>query len=102
MLQFNKSRPVGQLEPPAAELISPAEVYEAAVGFFRMQHLVIAIAIVLALLLGVVYVASSPATYTGRAVLVMDPHKAQVFQSPAPIGELPMDSAAVDTQLEVI
>lgn len=102
MLQFNKTRPFGQQGLGSAELISPSEVYEAAVGFFRRQFRVIVFAVLLSLAVGVVYIISSPPTYTGRAVLVIDPHKAQAFQGAGPIGDLPMDSTAVDTQIQVI
>jgi succinoglycan biosynthesis transport protein ExoP len=107
MLQINKLRPI-ELRPiqqqtfPASELISPAELYAAIIGFVRRQSRIIGVAFFLTLALGAVYVVASPPRYTGRAVLVIDAHKAQLFQNEAPLSNLPIDSTAVDTQIEIL
>ena len=43
-----------------------------------------------------------PPRYTGRAVLVIDAHKAQLFQNEAPLSNLPRHLTAVDTQIEIL
>jgi succinoglycan biosynthesis transport protein ExoP len=107
MLQINKLRPI-ELRPiqqqtfPASELISPAELYAAIIGFVRRQSRIIGVAFFLTLALGAVYVVTSPPRYTGRAVLVIDAHKTQLFQNEAPLSNLPVDSTAVDTQIEIL
>jgi succinoglycan biosynthesis transport protein ExoP len=107
MLQINKLRPI-ELRPiqqqtfPASELISPAELYAAIIGFVRRQSRIIGVAFFLTLALGAVYVVTSPPRYTGRAVLVIDAHKTQLFQNEAPLSNVPVDSTAVDTQIEIL
>jgi succinoglycan biosynthesis transport protein ExoP len=101
MLQINKPRPEAEQGAPGSEFISPAELYSSVVGFLRRQFRVIAFVALLALALGAVYVFTSPSMYTARAVMLIDTHKTQVFQQQSPLGDLPIDSATVDTQLEI-
>ena len=83
-------------------MISPAELYAAIIGFVRRQSRIIGVAFFLTLALGAVYVVTSPPRYTGRAVLVIDAHKTQLFQNEAPLSNVPVDSTAVDTQIEIL
>jgi succinoglycan biosynthesis transport protein ExoP len=102
MLQINK-RLVAEQALPASELVSPAELYAAVIGFVRRQFSVIAVVLLLTLALATVYVFTSPPRFTGHAVLVIDTHKTQFFQQQSsPLGDLPIDSATVDTQLEIL
>lgn len=102
MLQINKSRPVEQQPLPVAEFVSPAELYAALTGFLRRQYSVIVFVSLLALLLGAVYIFTSAPRYTAHAILVIDGHKPQFLQSEAQLGAVPIDSAAVDTQIEIL
>jgi polysaccharide biosynthesis transport protein len=102
MLQINnKPRLETEQGNPGSEFISPAELYAWVVGFLRRQFRVIAFVALLALALGAVYVFTAPSMYTARAVMVIDTHKTQIFQQQSPLGDLPIDSATVDTQLEI-
>jgi polysaccharide biosynthesis transport protein len=102
MLQINnKPRLETEQGAPGSEFISPAELYASVVGFLWRQFRVIAFVALLALALGAVYVFTAPSMYTARAVMVIDTHKTQVFQQQSPLGDLPIDSATVDTQLEI-
>jgi capsular exopolysaccharide synthesis family protein len=100
MLQINKSRPV-ERQTLSPEFLSPVEIYAFAIAFVRRQFRVIGFVFLLTLSLGVVYILASPPRYTGRAVLVLDAHKAQAFPNEASLG-MPIDSMAVDTQIEVL
>jgi succinoglycan biosynthesis transport protein ExoP len=103
MLQINKPRPVEQQPLPVAELVSPAELYAALIGFLRRQYSVIVFVSLLALLLGAVYIFTSAPRYTAHAILVIDSHKPQFLQqSEAQLGAVPIDSSAVDTQIEIL
>ena len=100
MLQINKPRPV-ERQTLSPEFLSPAEIYAFAIAFVRRQFRVIGFVFLLTLSLGVVYILASPPRYTGRAVLVLDSHKAQAFPNEAALG-MPINSMAVDTQIEVL
>jgi polysaccharide biosynthesis transport protein len=102
MLQINKSRPVEQQPLPVTEFVSPAELYAALTGFLRRQYSVIVFVSLLALLLGAVYIFTSAPRYTAHAILVIDGHKPQFLQSEAQLSAAPIDSAAVDTQIEIL
>jgi polysaccharide biosynthesis transport protein len=103
MLQINKSRlSAADHAVRASEFVSPAEVYAAVIGFFYRQYAVIIFVLLLCLAVGAFYLFMSPARYTGHAVLVIDTHKTQVFQAQSPLGDLPIDSSTVDTQIEIL
>ncbi|HTV28339.1 MAG TPA: polysaccharide biosynthesis tyrosine autokinase [Xanthobacteraceae bacterium] len=102
MLQINKSR-VGEPQTfPIAEFVTPAEIYAATIGFVRRRFSVILFVFVLILALGAVYLFTSPPRYTGHAVLLIDTQQSRFLQSQAPLGDAPLDSATVDTQIEII
>ena len=102
MLQINKSRLVAEQGPAAVEFVSPAELYAAAVGFLRRQYSVIVVVLFLTLALGAAYLFTAAPRYTGVAMLVIDTHKTQIFQAQTPLGDLPIDTATVDTQIEIL
>jgi len=98
-------RPPIAYEPyaPTAPATSAADLYAATTGFLRRQGRVIAVATALTLGAGCLYISLAPPKYSGRAVLLIDTHKNQVFEpQQSPLGELPVDSATVDTQIEVL
>ena len=103
MLELSKSRPVEQRTLPASdEYISPAQLYDVTIGFLHRQFYLIGFVLLLILALGVVYILSTPPLYTSRAVLVIDSHRTPLFQSETPNASLPINSTAVDTQIEVL
>ena len=101
MLQISKT----SLAPDrrlASEFVSPAEIYAAIVGFLHRQFPLILIVLLLSFALGGLYLITATPRFTGHAVLLIDTHKTQVFQVQAPLGDLPIDSATVDTQIEIL
>ena len=58
--------------------------------------------LLLTLVLGTVYIFTSAPRYTAHAILVIDTHKPQFLQSDPQMGVAPIDSAAVDTQIEIL
>jgi polysaccharide biosynthesis transport protein len=102
MLQINKSRAAEQQSLPASEFVTPSELYAAIAGFARRQYSVIVFVLLLTLVLGAVYIFTSAPRYTAHAILVIDTHKPQFLQSEPQIGAAPIDTAAVDTQIEIL
>ena len=104
MLQVNKSRLAGDQGASAPEFLSPTELYAATIAFLHRQFSVILIVLFCMLAAGVGYLLTAAPRYTGNAVLVIDTHKPQMFQgqSQAQVADLPIDSAVVDTQIEIL
>jgi polysaccharide biosynthesis transport protein len=102
MLQVSKPRMETEQASRGLEFVSPAELYAALLGFVRRQHKVIAFATLLSLALGIGYLFTAPPRYTASAVMVIDTHRNQVFQPQSPMGDLPVDSETVDTQIEIM
>jgi len=101
MLQISKL-PGAPDQRLASEFVSPAEIYTAIVGFFHRQFPVILVVLLVSLALGGLYLITATPRFTGHAILLIDTHKTQVFQVQAPLGDLPIDSATVDTQIEIL
>jgi polysaccharide biosynthesis transport protein len=100
MLQTDNLHRAGQRG--AWEGLSAAEFYAACIGFFRRQFSTIKFALLLSLILGAIYIFATPPQYTARAILIVDTPKIQLFQSQSPLVGAPLDSATVDTQIEVL
>ena len=102
MLQITKSQLHQQHAALTSDILSPAEIYAAVVGFLHRQFPVIAFMFVVTVVLGAAYIFTSPRYYTAHAVLVIDTQKNRVFEGQSPFGDLPLDSAAVDTQIAIL
>lgn len=102
MLQVNKSRFGADQTPRVSDFVSPAELYTAVMGFLRRQYQVLIFSVLFALAVGCLYLFMAAPRYTGHAVLVIDTHKTQIFQAQSPLGDLPIDSSTVDTQIEIL
>jgi succinoglycan biosynthesis transport protein ExoP len=102
MLQINKPRPTEQHSLAVTEFASPAELYAATIAFVRRQFSIMAFVLLLTLVLGTVYVFTSAPRYTAHAILVIDTHKPHFLQSEPQMGASPLDSAAVETQIEIL
>ena len=102
MLQANKIRSDISSEPMALETLSGAETLQTFLGFARRQFSVILFVTLLALALGVVYVATARPSYNAQAQLLIDARKVQVFQQQSILGDNPIDAAQVESQAEVL
>jgi len=81
--------------------VSPAESLSAAVAFVGRQYPIIIFITAIALVLGLVYVFSTPSRYTAQASLIIDTRKVQLFQQSV-LGDPGIDSAAVESQVEIL
>ena len=100
MLQINKN--VAVIQPSFEAKTLPSQVLEFAVNFVRRQYVVLAIAVALTTMLGVVYLITTPPTFTSYAKMIIDTRKVQVFQQQSIMGDLGLDLAAVESQVEVL
>ena len=105
MLQREQSASVNSLDNTAV-LQSPADslqhVYHSVLDFLRRQYLVIAAAAATMIVLGVVYILTTPPSYTATADLMIDTKKVQLFQQQSMFSDLPMDAAMIESQVEIL
>jgi len=100
MLQTTKI-PLAPSEVAASERVT-SEFYAWFVAFVRRQFPVIAVTAFLTLILAVIYVLNTPPSYTAQATMLMDTNKVNLFQQQPIIGDLPVDSATVESQVEIL
>jgi polysaccharide biosynthesis transport protein len=84
------------------EARSAAEFYAASIRFLRRQFTTIAFVLLIFLAAGFAYAVTSQALYIGRAILVVETPKIQLFPSQAPLSDPTLSSASVDTQIEIL
>ncbi len=101
MLQLASQQQSEQSRHPG-EALSATEFYASCIGFLRRRFPVLILALLLSLAAGSLYVLFSEVRYTGRATLIIETPKVQLFQSQAPIGDSAMSSSTVDTQIEIL
>ncbi|MBR0750766.1 polysaccharide biosynthesis tyrosine autokinase [Bradyrhizobium jicamae] len=84
---------------PAA---SSAALLTYLVGFLQRQYRLILAIIAGCLCLGLVYMIATPSSYTATASLIIDTRKNQLFQQQSVLGDIPIDSAAVESQVQIL
>jgi succinoglycan biosynthesis transport protein ExoP len=86
-------------EPPSLE-----QTLSSALALIGRQYPVMIFTLLLCICLACVYVFTATKRYTGTAVLVIDSRKMQGLQTQAPTsgGDNPIDSAMVDSQVEIL
>jgi succinoglycan biosynthesis transport protein ExoP len=99
MLQITKNMRPAELPTEAKR---PSQALQFALNFVRRQYVVIAVAVALSTLLGVVYLMTTPPTFTAYAKMMIDTRRVQVFQQQSFFGDLGIDSAFVESQVEVL
>jgi polysaccharide biosynthesis transport protein len=102
MLQVNRNLgQVDQVERPSAAT-GPSHVLQFVINFMRRQYVVIAVAVALTTLLGVVYLNTTPPSFTASARMLLDTRKQQALIQQQPMAWDLMDSAMVESQVEVL
>ena len=93
--------PVVVYEPVHRKAAEP-EGLDGAMKFVRRRYPVIVGTILLALVIGAYYLAVTPSKYTAAATMLIDSRKGQVYQSHPVLGDAPMDSSWVDSEIGVL
>ena len=102
MLQINKTQSEVSREPLAPEMLSSAENLHLLVGFIRRQFFVILFVTILTTALGAVYLITARPSFSAQAQLMIDTRKVQIFQQQSILGDIPVDTAQVESQVEVL
>ena len=102
MLQNNKTQSDIKRQLSAPGIVSGAETLQFFAGFLRRQFPVIAFVTLLAIVLGIVYIITARPSFTAQAQLLIDAQKVRMFQQQGLVGDLPVDTAQVESQVEVL
>ena len=81
---------------------SPADSFKSLVDFTRRRYATVVFAIAIALALGLVYILTAPSSFTATSSLIIDTHKLRVFGQQSIFNEMPLDTSAVDSQVEIL
>jgi len=100
-LNFNRQSRELEREAPA-ESFSLSEFAESSSAFVRRQFPIFVFILTCAIALGLVYLFTTPASYTSHAMLLIDSSKLRILQQEAPLGDIPIDTAQVETQVEIL
>jgi polysaccharide biosynthesis transport protein len=86
-----------------AASFSTKEIIEQLLGFVRRQYPIMAVILACTMGLSLVYLLTTPKLYTAHAMFLIDTTKMQILQQQQQVvGELPLDTAQVETQIEVL
>ncbi len=81
---------------------SPAEFVSSLITFLRQQYIVILVTILVMMSLGGLYLFNARPTYTATATLIIDLRKNQLFQQQSVLGDIPIDSSSVESQVQIL
>jgi succinoglycan biosynthesis transport protein ExoP len=104
-LNFNKQgNGRRELEAKGSEDFSTiSEIAEQLVGFVRRQFPIFVFIVSCSIALGLVYLFTTPPSFTAHAMLLIDSSKLRVLQQQqGPVGDVPIDTAQVETQVEIL
>jgi succinoglycan biosynthesis transport protein ExoP len=102
MLERNRAPTVTEGGFPEGEVLSADDLLRALFGFLRRQYPVILFVLVLVLGLGAVYLFTTPPSFTAQAMMIIDSRKVQLFQQQSVLGDIGVDSATVESQVEIL
>jgi succinoglycan biosynthesis transport protein ExoP len=102
MLYTRKSDGHAGFEIPENSIESPAESVEKFISFLRRQLPTLLFTTVACTVLGTIYLVSAPPLFTARTSIIIDARKVQLFQQQSILGDIPVDSAGVESQLGIL
>src|ERR1700694_3651547 len=91
-----------QIERETDDANSFSEIIQQLAGFVRRQFPLLVFILACSFLLGLVYLMTAPARYTSHSMLLIDSSKLRVLQQQASVGDTPLDTAQVETQVEIL
>jgi succinoglycan biosynthesis transport protein ExoP len=101
MLQIDKPKPSVEGAPSAGGA-SPEELYLSLIAFLRRRLPLILFVLSLAVALGAVYLFTAAPLYSGKVEMIIDTRKVQVFAQQSVLGDIAIDAATVDSQVEIM
>jgi succinoglycan biosynthesis transport protein ExoP len=101
MLEVNKHPDVGDREL-GASASSPVEDLAFYLNIIRRQFPTIILIVACVTALGLIYLFTATPKYTATARMVIDTHKFQLFQQQQSLGDIAVDPAMTETQVEIL
>src|SRR5215813_2882458 len=89
-------------ESTVSEFAALVEALESFAGLVRRQFPVILFVLLLTLAIVAVFLFTTPPRYAAQAKLIIDSRKVQLFQQQSVLGEIPVESATVESQIEIL
>ncbi|RZN05363.1 exopolysaccharide biosynthesis protein [Bradyrhizobium genosp. SA-3] len=101
MLQVNK--PSSEINRDYAEVEgSPAQTFTSYIDIIRRQFPTIVAIVSACVILALLYLFTAAPQFTSTASMVIDTRKVQLFQQQSVLGDIAIDSATVETQVEIL
>jgi len=101
MLQRNPE-PFARTDVAPSTAMSPADVIASFARLSRRRAGIIVLIFACCVVCGAVYLYVAPPKYLAHASLIIDTRKTQLFQQQQVLADTPVDSATVDSQIEVL
>jgi succinoglycan biosynthesis transport protein ExoP len=102
-LNFNRQDGARFEREMPGESVGISEILEQLTGFVRRQFPIFVFIVPCSLALGLVYLFTTPASFTSHAMLLIDSSKLRVLQQQqTPLGDVPIDTSYVETQVEIL
>jgi succinoglycan biosynthesis transport protein ExoP len=102
MLQLRNAQPIPEFAAPRPTALAPGDLLDALVSLARRRLPVIILIFCVSVMCGAIYLYTAPPKFIATAELLIDTKKAQLFQQQSVVGDIAMDSAAVDSQIQVL
>ena len=102
MLQIRNAKPTAEFNAPRPSAISPGDLLDALLSLARRRLAIIVLIFSLCVMCGAIYLYTAPPKFLAQAELLIDTKRSQLFQQQAVVGDIAMDSAAVDSQIQVL
>lgn len=101
-LNFNRQSSDRFQSDESEDSVSLSELAEQITGFIWRQLPIFVFVLACAIGLGLVYLFTTPASFTSHAMLLIDSSKVRMLQQEVPLGDIPIDTAQVETQVEIL
>jgi succinoglycan biosynthesis transport protein ExoP len=102
MLQIRNTKPTVDFNIPRPAATSPGDLLASLVNLARRRWAILVLIFCLSLACGVIYLMTAAPKFLAQAELLIDTRKAQTFQQQSLVTDSTIDSAAVDSQIQVL
>ena len=102
MLQIPNKEPLARFGESHSAAMSPRDLLASLTNMARRRYGIVLLIFALSIMCGVVYLYTATPKFMARASILIDTRKSQLFQQQSVVGDATVDSAAVDSQIEVL
>jgi succinoglycan biosynthesis transport protein ExoP len=102
-VNFNRHAMVRLEQEGSSDSFNLTDVVEQLRGFIRRQFPIFVFIMACSFALGLVYLFTAPPKFTSHAMLLIDSSKVRILeQQQTPVSDIPIDTAQVETQVEIL